>query len=102
MPPVASPATRSWMKSAIECLALVLRSERSERLEGRPHALSLPPSFETAATRRPQDEAVAEFPSLAGSLPQFRQFPGDLLLAVDHFGNVAHAIDVALRVPGRF
>src|SRR2546423_858951 len=103
MPPVASPATRSWMKSAIECSALVLRSERSERLEGRPHALSLPPSFETAATRPPQDEAVAgSFPSLPASLPQLRQFAGDLLFTVHHLGNVADAVDVAFVVPGGF
>src|SRR5262245_19037988 len=35
---------------------LILRSERSERLEGWRHALSRGPSFETAAARPPQDE----------------------------------------------
>src|SRR5437868_5989099 len=34
------------------------------------------------------------------SLPQLRQLAGDLLLAVDHLGDEADAVDVAFVVPG--
>src|ERR1043166_9921607 len=34
------------------------------------------------------------------SLPELRQLAGDLLLAVDHLGDIADAVDVTFVVPG--
>src|SRR5438046_3708120 len=88
------------MKSAMVVPAHSLRhAPRKRGIQYTPHV-----RFKTALS---SNASVYWVPAFAGttvgeSLPELRQLAGDLLLAVDHFGNVAHAVDVAFVVPGGF